>query len=81
MLLFRWVDSYECYEDDAKVASSILGISLLRDKFGNTTMPMATFPIPALDVYLPRLIRAGKKVAIISMMHTIELVTPGENPK
>lgn len=68
VLLFRCGDFYETYCDDAKVASEILGITLTcstksKDKDDNA-LRMAGFPYHALDNYLPRLIRAGKRVAI-----------------
>lgn len=62
MLLFRCGDFYETYEDDARECAKVLGITLT---FRNgDKMPMAGFPHHALDTYLPRLIRAGKRVAI-----------------
>ena len=61
LLLFRCGDFYECYEGDASIASLILGITLTKRKDGGN---MAGFPHHALDTYLPKLIRAGKRVAI-----------------
>ena len=60
MLLFRWGDFYETYEEDARTIASILGITLTRR--GDTHM--AAFPHYALDIYLPKLVRAGYRVAI-----------------
>ena len=61
LLLFRMGDFYELFNDDAKTASRILGLTLTsRDK----TVPMAGFPHHALDHHLPKLLRAGLKVAI-----------------
>lgn len=56
LLLFRCGDFYESYQEDAESASRILGITLTRDKAG--------FPYHALDTYLPKLIRAGHRIAI-----------------
>ena len=66
LLLFRCGDFYETYGDDAIVASQILGITLTKRNNGGNTgdTPMAGFPHHALDTYLPKLIRAGKRVAI-----------------
>ena len=61
LLLFRCGDFYECYEGDASIASLILGITLTKRKDGGN---MAGFPHHALDTYLPKLIRAGKRVVI-----------------
>ena len=66
LLLFRCGDFYECYEDDAEVASDILGITLT-ERF-RTGMKMVSFPHHALDVNLPRLIRAGQRVAICDQL-------------
>lgn len=62
MLLFRCGDFYETYEDDAATASRILGITLTKQN--DTKVRMAGFPYHALDTYLPKLIRAGQRVAI-----------------
>ena len=67
VLLFRCGDFYETYGEDAVVASEILGITLTRrnnGKEGVAAIEMAGFPHHALDTYLPKLIRAGKRVAI-----------------
>ena len=90
LLLFRCGDFYETYSDDAVVASQILGITLTRrSNGGQADTPMAGFPYHALDTYLPKLIRAGKRVAICDQLEDPkltkklvkrgipELVTPG----
>ena len=91
ILLFRCGDFYETYLDDAVVASRILGITLTRRNNGKSSSPteMAGFPYHALDTYLPRLIRAGHRVAICDQLEDpkltkklvkrgiTELVTPG----
>ena len=64
LLLFRTGDFYETYEDDAVVVSDALGITLT--KRGKTRM--AGFPHHALDTYLPRLVRAGHRVAICDQL-------------
>jgi DNA mismatch repair ATPase MutS len=68
LLLFRTGDFYETYSEDAEEASKILGITLTKssirkDKDGEP-LKIAGFPHRALDTYLPKLIRAGKRVAI-----------------
>lgn len=70
LLLFRCGDFYETYGDDAIVASQILGITLTKRNNGDNTgdTPMAGFPHHALDTYLPKLIRAGKRVAICDQL-------------
>ena len=70
LLLFRCGDFYETYGDDAIVASQILGITLTKRNNGGNTgdTPMAGFPHHALDTYLPKLIRAGKHVAICDQL-------------
>ena len=62
LVLFRCGDFYETYEDDAQLVSDCLGITLT--KVHKTCLRMAEFPYHALDTYLPRLIRAGFRVAI-----------------
>ena len=68
LLLFRCGDFYETYEEDALEASEILGITLTRRNNGKEPSKQATamagFPHHALDTYLPKLIRAGERVAI-----------------
>lgn len=90
MLLFRVGDFYETYGEDAIKSSSILGIVLTRRSNGAATgSEMAGFPHHALDTYLPKLVRAGLKVAICEQLEdpktvkglvkrgVVELVTPG----
>ena len=64
LLLFRMGDFYEAYGDDAKTASDVLGITLTRRNAKDCTEQMAGFPHHALDTYLPKLVRAGQRVAI-----------------
>ena len=70
VLLFRCGDFYETYGDDAVTASGILGITLTKRNNGGSTgeTAMAGFPHHALDTYLPKLIRAGKRVAICDQL-------------
>ncbi len=93
LLLFRCGDFYETYCDDAVRASKILGITLThRSSVGGTvasSIEMAGFPFHALDSYLPKLVRAGLRVAICDQLEdpkltkklvkrgVTELVTPG----
>lgn len=93
LLLFRCGDFYETYNEDASVAAEILGITLTkRSSVAGTSASgtaMAGFPFHALDTYLPRLIRAGKRVAICDQLEDpkatktlvkrgiTEVVTPG----
>ena len=90
VMLFRCGDFYETYSTDAIVASEILGITLTKRANGKEkTIEMAGFPYHALDTYLPKLIRAGKRVAICDQLEDpkltkklvkrgiTELVTPG----
>ncbi len=90
ILLFRVGDFYETYMQDAVIASEILGITLTRRSNGGAAATeMAGFPHHALDTYLPRLVRAGKRVAICDQLEDpkltkklvkrgiTELVTPG----
>lgn len=93
LLLFRCGDFYETYADDAVEAAKILGITLTRRSNGKNAngaaCEMAGFPYHALDTYLPKLIRAGKRVAICDQLEdpkltktlvkrgVTELVTPG----
>ena len=62
ILLFRCGDFYASFFDDAKKVSEIIGITLTRRK--GESMHMAGFPYTALDIYLPKLIRAGLRIAI-----------------
>ena len=70
LLLFRCGDFYETYGDDAVVAAGILGITLTKRNNGGNTgeTAMAGFPHHALDTYLPKLIRAGRRVAICDQL-------------
>ena len=92
VMLFRCGDFYETYCEDAVVASEILGITLTRRNNGGKNgepVEMAGFPYHALDTYLPKLIRAGRRVAICDQLEDpkltktlvkrgiTELVTPG----
>ncbi|MBO7552531.1 MAG: DNA mismatch repair protein MutS, partial [Bacteroidaceae bacterium] len=92
VLLFRCGDFYETYSTDAVIAAEILGITLTKrnnGKGGAKPIEMAGFPHHALDTYLPKLIRAGKRVAICDQLEDpkltkklvkrgiTELVTPG----
>jgi DNA mismatch repair protein MutS len=90
ILLFRVGDFYETFGEDAIRTSEILGITLTRRANGSKTfIELAGFPYHALDTYLPRLVRAGQRVAICEQLEDpkltkkivkrgiIELVTPG----
>ena len=93
LLLFRCGDFYETYREDAVIASEILGITLTKRSNGaggtDSGTAMAGFPHHALDTYLPKLIRAGRRVAICDQLEDpkmtrklvkrgiTELVTPG----
>lgn len=90
IMLFRCGDFYETYSEDAVTASEILGITLTKRANGQSkTVEMAGFPHHALDTYLPKLIRAGRRVAICDQLEDpkttkklvkrgiTELVTPG----
>ncbi len=90
VLLFRVGDFYETFSDDAIVAAEILGITLTRRANGAAQfVELAGFPHHALDTYLPKLVRAGKRVAICDQLEDpkltktlvkrgiTELVTPG----
>ena len=66
LLLFRCGDFYETYEDDAQIASEVLGITLTLDS--KNKRKMAGFPHHALDTYLPKFIRAGHRVAICDQL-------------
>lgn len=90
IMLFRCGDFYETYSEDAVTASEILGITLTKMANGQgKTVEMAGFPHHALDTYLPKLIRAGRRVAICDQLEDpkttkklvkrgiTELVTPG----
>ena len=90
ILLFRVGDFYETFGEDAIKASGILGITLTRRANGSATyVELAGFPYHAIDTYLPKLVRAGERVAICEQLEdpkqvrglvkrgVIELVTPG----
>ncbi|TYK39310.1 DNA mismatch repair protein MutS [Bacteroides pyogenes] len=90
VMLFRCGDFYETYSTDAIISSEILGITLTKRANGKEkTIEMAGFPHHALDTYLPKLVRAGKRVAICDQLEDpkltkklvkrgiTELVTPG----
>ena len=90
ILLFRVGDFYETFGDDAIKASGILGITLTRRANGAASyVELAGFPYHAIDTYLPKLVRAGERVAICEQLEdpklvkglvkrgVIELVTPG----
>ena len=90
VLLFRCGDFYETYGDDALIASKVLGIVLTkRSSAVPGAIPMAGFPFHSLETYLPRLVRAGYKVAVCDQLEdpkltksivkrgVTELVTPG----
>ena len=90
VLLFRVGDFYETFSEDAITASEILGITLTRRANGSAqSVELAGFPHHALDTYLPKLVRAGKRVAICEQLEDpkltkklvkrgiTELVTPG----
>ena len=64
ILLFRCGDFYGSFADDAKILSEVLGITLTRTSAKDITAQQAAFPAHALDTYLPKLVRAGKRVAI-----------------
>ena len=90
VMLFRCGDFYETYSEDAVISAEILGITLTKRANGQAkSVEMAGFPFHALDTYLPKLIRAGKRVAICDQLEDpkmtkklvkrgiTELVTPG----
>jgi len=89
MLLFRVGDFYETFGNDAVLSSKILGITLTKRSNGSSNDALAGFPHHALDTYLPKLVRAGQRVAICDQLEdpkatkkivkrgVTELVTPG----
>lgn len=90
ILLFRVGDFFETFEEDAKIASKVLGITLTKRSNGAAEdVPLAGFPHHAIDTYLPKLVRAGYRVAVCEQMEdpkfakgivkreVIEVVTPG----
>ena len=93
VLLFRVGDFYEIFGKDAVITSEILGITLTRRANGKENyIELAGFPHHALDTYLPKLVRAGKRVAICEQLEdpklkktpkqkVVETVTPNQPPK
>ena len=90
IMLYRMGDFYETFGEDAVITSQILGITLTKRSHGSPgDVRLAGFPHHALDTYLPKLIRAGQRVAICEQLEdpkkttklvkrgVIELVTPG----
>ncbi|MHB8931638.1 MAG: MutS N-terminal domain-containing protein, partial [Melioribacteraceae bacterium] len=90
ILLFRMGDFFETFEDDARIASKVLGITLTKRANGAAgEVPLAGFPHHAIDTYLPKLVRAGYRVAVCEQMENpkfakgivkrdvVEVVTPG----
>jgi len=90
ILLFRVGDFFETFEEDAKTASKVLGITLTKRSNGSSgDTPLAGFPHHAIDTYLPKLVRAGYRVAVCEQMENpkfakgivkrevVEVVTPG----
>ena len=75
MLLFRKGDFYEMYREDAVKAAAVLAITLTSRTFPGEKEPVkfASFPYHALDVYLPKLIRSGQRVAICDQLETPKL--------
>lgn len=92
ILLFRMGDFFETFEEDAVTASKVLGITLTkRSNGGASDVPLAGFPHHALDNYLPKLVKAGFRVAVCEQLEdpkfakgivkrdVVEVVTPGAN--
>jgi len=92
LLLFRMGDFFETFEDDAITTSKVLGITLTKRSNGAAAdVPLAGFPHHALDNYLPKLVKAGYRVAVCEQMEdpkfakgivkrdVVEVVTPGAN--
>jgi len=90
LLLFRVGDFFETFDEDAKTASKVLGITLTKRSNGAAgDVPLAGFPHHALDTYLPKLVRAGLRVAVCEQTENpkfakglvkrevVEIVTPG----
>jgi len=87
ILLFRMGDFYETFDDDAKTTSKSIGITLTKRGNGTAGKHLWQFPFHALDTYLPKLLKAGKRVAICEQLEDpkfakdsstgcIEIVTP-----
>lgn len=93
ILMFRVGDFYEIFGKDAVQASEVLGITLTRRQSGvDSRIELAGFPHHALDTYLPKLVRAGHRVAICEQLEdpklkratqqkVVETVTPNQRPK
>ncbi len=92
VLLFRMGDFFETFEDDAITASKVLGITLTKRSNGAASdVPLAGFPHHALDNYLPKLVKAGYRVAVCEQLEdpkyakgivkrdVVEVITPGSN--
>ena len=90
ILLFRVGDFFETFDEDAKTASKVLGITLTKRSNGSAgDVPLAGFPHHAIDTYLPRLVRAGYRVAVCEQVEdpkqakgivrrdVVEVITPG----
>src|SRR5437867_12944007 len=90
ILLFRMGDFFETFEEDAKIAAAVLGITLTKRGNGAAgEVPLAGFPHHALESYLPKLLKAGYRVAVCEQLEdpkfaqgivkrdVIEVVTPG----
>lgn len=89
LLLFRVGDFYETFSDDAEKTAAVLGIVLTSRNNGGSNIPLAGFPYHSLDLYLPRLVKAGFRVAICEQLEkpskekkivkrgVTEIVTPG----
>ena len=90
ILLFRMGDFFETFEEDAKITSKVLGIALTKRGNGSAgEIPLAGFPHHALETYLPKLLKAGYRVAVCEQLEdpkfakgivkrdVIEVVTPG----
>ena len=73
ILLFRIGDFYETFKQDAEDCSQILGITLTRRHSSEGSMKLTGFPHHALDTYLPRLVRAGRRVAICEQLEDPKL--------
>ena len=92
VVLFRMGDFYETFEGDAKIASSVLSLTLTRRSNGGASdVPLAGFPYHAINQYLPKLVKAGYRVAVCEQLEDpklakgivkrdiVEVVTPGVN--
>ncbi|HPS65681.1 MAG TPA: DNA mismatch repair protein MutS, partial [Ignavibacteria bacterium] len=92
VLLFRMGDFFETFDSDALITSKVLGITLTKRSNGAASdVPLAGFPHHALDTYLPKLIKAGYRVAVCEQLEdpkfakgivkrdVVEVVTPGAN--